>query len=121
MRGLPFTREQEVTGAVWRGGDQPPPSGKDDPAGERDHLCRLLGCLLSTETLSPELVKRLGELGISLAGLRRCLKEYCADPRPSEIERSGPNSERLGRLLAELSPQSLELLAELAQERNRGF
>lgn len=30
FRGRPFTREQLLTGAVWKGGDQPPPTSRGD-------------------------------------------------------------------------------------------
>lgn len=32
LRSRTFTREQVLTGAVWKGGDAPLPTGKDDPA-----------------------------------------------------------------------------------------
>ena len=47
LRGRVFTREHLLTGAVWRGGDAPPPTAHDDPQVTHDHWCRLLRCLLS--------------------------------------------------------------------------
>ena len=111
LRGLPFTREQEVTGAVWKGGDNPSPSGKDDPYDPKERLCQLLACLFSQKVISPELEKRLTELGLNLDGLRRCMKEFCADPLSKMLE------ERLPSLTATLSPEILELLAKIVKEQ----
>jgi murein tripeptide amidase MpaA len=110
LRGLPFTREQEVTGAVWKGGDNPPTSCQDDPCETKERLCRLLACLLSQKVISPELEKHLTELGLNLGGLRSCLKEFCADPLPKVVE------EKLSSLTAALSPGILELLEKLVKE-----
>lgn len=62
LRGRDFTREQLVTGAVWKGGDNPPPTGQDDPSGEKERLCRLLSCLLHGKVIQPEFERRLKEL-----------------------------------------------------------
>jgi hypothetical protein len=60
MRGRPFTREHLLTGAVWQGGDNPPPNSKDDPQPPKDELCDLLHCLLSDKVISPELSTSCG-------------------------------------------------------------
>ena len=80
LRARPFTREQTLTGAVWRGGDKEPPTSKDDPAGQGDRLCRLLACLLRNNGLI-ELLKRQG---VNVDELRRCIAEYCRKPSPTE-------------------------------------
>jgi len=80
LRGQPFTREQIVTGAVWKGGDQPLPTTTNDPHERDQRLCRLLTCLLSQGNISPELESRLRQLGINLEGVRKCLKAYCVNP-----------------------------------------
>ncbi len=54
MRGRKFTREQLLTGAVWKGGDNPPPTTMDDPQHGKDELCKLLSCLLGEKVLQPE-------------------------------------------------------------------
>ncbi|MFQ5981421.1 MAG: VWA domain-containing protein [Candidatus Heimdallarchaeota archaeon] len=41
LQGNPFTREQTLTGAVYRGGDISSPTSKDDPFELFKHLCRL--------------------------------------------------------------------------------
>jgi hypothetical protein len=77
LRGRDVTREHLLTGAVWQGGDNPPPSGKDEPDDEKERLCELLACLVNRNVIKPDLEKRLGELGLNLDGVRRCLKEWC--------------------------------------------
>ena len=69
MRRRPFTREQIVTGQVWRGGSQPPPRGDQEPGGMGDQLCRLLRCMVK---VSPGPWKRLAAWGIDLDALERC-------------------------------------------------
>ncbi len=116
LRGLPFTREQELTGAVWKGGDNPPPSGKDDSNEQRERLCRLLVCLFGKKNFSPELMKRLTELGINLADFRQCLEKFCAGPRPAAMEEIRKASEMFRRFVTELRPEDLEILQKIAQE-----
>ena len=86
LRGLPFTREQLLTGAILHRGDQPPRTS--DPAGHGD-LCELIGCLLEHGTLDAF----LDEHKIDRDELRRCLKHVCGDsrePTPAQIaEREG--------------------------------
>ena len=69
MRRQPFTREQIVTGQVWRGGNQPPPR-TDGNSG--DSFCRWVKCLLNSGLDTPELVKRLQASGIDLEAVARC-------------------------------------------------
>jgi len=89
LRGRAFTREHVLTGAVWKGGDNPPPTSKDDPQDDKDRLCRLLSCLLSETVLGPEFERRLKELGINLDALRHCLRLWCQSPQPLSIGRPG--------------------------------
>ena len=69
MRRQPFTREQIVTGHVWRGGNEPPPRG-DAESG--DSVCQWVGCLLKSGLVTPEQVKRLRASGIDLEAVERC-------------------------------------------------
>jgi hypothetical protein len=80
FRGRPFTREQTLTAAVWKGGDVPPPNGKDDPNAGHDRFCRFIDCLLQQKGIGEVLRKA----GIDLNGLRRCLEEYCRKPSPGQ-------------------------------------
>lgn len=80
FRGLPFTREQTLTGAVWRGGDDTPPSVLDEPTRNDDRLCRLLACLLGNTGV----VEMLKRHGIDSDEIKRCLSAYCRKPGPRE-------------------------------------
>ena len=96
LRGRHFTREHLLSGAVWVGGDRPPPSGVG-PDADRERLCRLVHCLLDGGALSERLQKRLAELGVDLRALRRCLAVACR-PAVSEV------AETHGRLSDAPSP-----------------
>jgi hypothetical protein len=74
LRGMRFTREQLVTAAIWKGGDNPyqPPRGS-----EQDSLCNLIACLIGENVLSREFEERLRKEGIHLDHLRRCLGRAC--------------------------------------------
>lgn len=80
LRGRPFSREQTLTGAVWKGGDTPPPTLKDDPNARNDRICRLIDCLLHEQTIQVA----LGKAGTRVDELRRCLEEYCQKPSPGQ-------------------------------------
>ena len=80
FRGLPFTREQLLTGAVWRGGDDKPPTVKDDLNRHDDRLCRLISCLLGSKGV----IELLRRQGLDPEELRRCLSTYCRKPSPGE-------------------------------------
>jgi hypothetical protein len=54
LRNFPFTREAIRTAAVWHGGDSPPPTKHDDG------WCGVLRCLLESDAVDLELLKRLG-------------------------------------------------------------
>ncbi len=75
LRKRQFTREQLLTGAVWRGGDNPPPSSKDDPRERDEWLCQLLTCLLKREVLGGLLERH----HIDPEALAHCLKRFCDD------------------------------------------
>jgi hypothetical protein len=85
LRGRPFTREHLLSGAVWKGGDAPPPTSTDDPAGSKEEWCRLVSCLLGGAVVRPELVRRLRELGLDLEALRRCVSTWCKPSSPAPI------------------------------------
>lgn len=80
LRGRPFTREQTLTAAVWRGGDNPPPSLQDDPNARDERLCRLLLCLLRTKHMQ-EMLERAG---VNTGEVRRCIEGYCRKPAPGQ-------------------------------------
>ncbi len=68
MRGLPFTRERLLTGAVFLG-DPVPPVGDPGP----DEWCELLTCLLDKGAL--DVILKQHELDPEV--LRRCLAQVC--------------------------------------------
>ena len=77
-RGREFTRERLFTGAVWKGGDEPPPSTfDDDPGRDNKCLCALLRCLLSEKVLTRRFEKKLADEGIELDVARRCVEAWC--------------------------------------------
>ncbi len=57
LRARPFDREHLLTGAVWRGGDQPPPNSSTDPGADHEQLCRLLSCLFGERVITPAFEK----------------------------------------------------------------
>ena len=133
LRGRDFTREHVLTGAVWKGGDVPPPTSKDDPQEEKDRLCRLLSCLLDEKVLRPDLERRLKDLGLDLDALRHCLHIWCQRPQPPstvlpETPKPGIATGKLfpgatvggATVLAaprpRVTPKVLELICQLARE-----
>ena len=80
LRGRRFSREQTLTGAIWKGGDNPPPTSKDDPNARDDRFCRLINCLLRQKSIQEALRKA----EINVDELRRCLEEYCRKPSPGQ-------------------------------------
>lgn len=85
MRGLPFTREQLMTGAVFQGGDGPFPFGGGDPSGADERLCRLLHCLLGSDGVQ-RLLKQY-----RLDAAARCLERYCVR-EPVEVAMARPQA-----------------------------
>lgn len=81
IRDQRFTREQIVTGAVWRGGDTPGDPG-DGPGGSQNPWVDLLCCLLQGGALTPEALRRLEVLGIDVKRLLACVGEMCRQQRP---------------------------------------
>jgi Common central domain of tyrosinase/von Willebrand factor type A domain len=114
LRGQPFTREQGLTGAVWRGGDTPPPTGKDDPRGRDEAICHLLECLLGKDLLG----KLFAQYGINPDAVLRCIRAFCSE----RLGQSSPSAHSavgslaisdLGELLSQ--PGAVELMGRLAE------
>jgi hypothetical protein len=85
-RGLPFTREQEVTGAAFPGGNAPfPTSGPGDGAGA-EAWCQLAECLLDG-ALAPLLRRE----NVDPQALLKCVRGWC------EARTAGPTPEELAR------------------------
>jgi hypothetical protein len=74
FRGVPFTREEIATAAVWNGGNRP----TEPPAtGGSSTWCELLSCLIGKRVISQEFEERLRKEGLILEEIRRCLKAHC--------------------------------------------
>jgi Common central domain of tyrosinase/von Willebrand factor type A domain len=77
LRGHAFTREQRLTGAVWFGGNNVPPSTEHGPD---EGFCNLIYCLLKQKGIQ----EMLHKLGVNSDELRSCLDEYCRKPSPGQ-------------------------------------
>ena len=73
LRGVPFTREQLLSGAVVLGGDNPAPTSDPTAGTHNAQLCELLECLLRPEALG----RFLKEHQVDPQVLQRCIKEWC--------------------------------------------
>lgn len=85
MRGLPFTREQLLSGAVMPGGDNPFPTSGPSTRGQDEALCRLLQCLLRPEAFG----RLLTEHHIDPNSLQKCVESWC------ELRLAPPSEEEL--------------------------
>lgn len=74
MRGLPFTREQLLSGAVVPGGNNPFPTSGPSTRGQDEALCQLLQCLLRPEAFGRLLV----EHHVDPNSLQKCVESWCA-------------------------------------------
>lgn len=116
LRGLPFTREALLTGAVLHGGDQPPRTSDPKAGGE---LCELISCLLEHGSLDA----LLAEHKIDPDDLRRCLKRVChtaAGASADELaEREGTttNAAIASRAELDVSAAVLDRVTRLLAER----
>jgi hypothetical protein len=82
LRGLHFTREQDLTGSVVLGGDNPLVLSDPSTRGRDKQVCELLECLLRPEAFG----RFLAEHNINPDAVRECIEQWCK-------ERTGPPSE----------------------------
>ncbi len=68
--GTPFTREQNLTGAVFHGGDQPLPT---TPPRQHSPLC----CIIESLTEDESVRRYLGQHGIDPQGIRKAISRCC--------------------------------------------
>jgi hypothetical protein len=85
LRGMPFTREQTLTGAVFQGGDKPLPTSRDDPRTRDEQLCHLLECIIASDAFS----KFFSQNGVNVEALAKCIRQFCKErleqqERPAE-------------------------------------
>src|SRR5262249_4789287 len=73
LRGLPFTREQILSGAVVLGGDNPSPTS--GPPAHDKQLCDLLECLIRPEAFGRFLIERQ----VDINGIQRCIEQWCKE------------------------------------------
>jgi hypothetical protein len=85
MRGLPFTREQQLSGAVVLGGDNPPPTSGPSTHEKDEQLCQLLECLLGQTALG----RFLSEHNVDPNTVRACIERWCKQ------RLAGPSAEEL--------------------------
>jgi hypothetical protein len=83
FRSKPFTREQALTSATWKGGDKPPLTSSTDPRTRDEHLCHLLECLFGSHVLG----KWLAENRVNPKALEECLHQFCQDRTSRDLER----------------------------------
>lgn len=112
MRGQPFTREQTLTGAVWRNGNDPRPpagGGQDSSTGNPGRVfCHLLLCLLKDKGVL-ELLRRHG---IDPAHIARCIEQLC---RRRDLLQRDPVSALRGVIKDE---RALEIITNAMRELN---
>lgn len=86
LRGIPFTREQQLSGAVVLGGDNPPPRSGPSTREHDEQLCQLLECLLGPNALG----RFLSEHNIDPNAVRGCIERWCkqrlAGPSVEELQ-----------------------------------
>jgi hypothetical protein len=97
MRGLPFTREQQLTGATVLGGDNPPASSGGSTRGRDEELCRLLDCLLGPNAFG----RLLTEYKVDPRVVRECIDRWCKQ------RLAGPSAEELREREGTLSTPSV--------------
>jgi hypothetical protein len=88
LRGKPFTREQFLTGAVWKGGDNSTPPAGTDPRTRDEQFCRLVECLFGSSYVE----RVLSKLGADPKELEKCLRGFCRDRTSRPIEGPGAHA-----------------------------
>ena len=121
LKGATFTREQYLTGAVWKGGDSPLPSGKDD---FKSWICEFLACILREGNISKELEEKLLKLGFNLAAIRKCIEKHCS-MRSSEAQSQSLDDRKLAtsalysKIVLNLKPDEIALLDQVIAEATK--
>lgn len=103
-RGVAFTREQLLSGAVVVGGDNPPPRTGPPANGHDKQLCELLECLLKPEAFG----KVLAEHNVNPTAVRSCVDAWCkarlAPPSQEELREREGTSTATGQIPAAARP-----------------
>lgn len=115
MRGLPFTREQILTGSAVPGGDTPfpttPSSGRD---GARE-VCDLLECLLAPEALGGLLLEHHVEPKLVQACVERWCKERLSGPSDEELRAREGTSVATVRSIAGVATSTTDFIPLLGE------
>jgi hypothetical protein len=74
-RGAPFSREELLNGAIFRGTPETP--GQPIGGVSKDDLCHLLSCVVGQDCLTPRLEESLKKKGLDVGALRKCLELFC--------------------------------------------
>jgi hypothetical protein len=109
LKGTPFTREHYFTGTVWKGGDDPLPTSRDDL---KSWLCKVLLCILKEGAISKDLQERLLKLGIDLRRIRKCIEQNCGTLTVEKAE----TIDKYSQLLSTLQPSEVALLDQIIAE-----
>jgi hypothetical protein len=93
MRGLSFTREQQLSAGVVLGGDNPPLTSGPSTRKNDELLCQLLECLLGPNALG----RLLSEHNVDPNAVRACIERWCkqrlAGPTEQELrQREGTSA-----------------------------
>src|SRR5262249_54678745 len=113
LRGIPFTREQLLSGAVVPGGDNPFPTSGPSTHDRDKAICDLLQCLLRPEALG----RFLNEHKVDSNVVRGCIEQWCKArlAGPSEAELQAREGTSTASTIVPPSPGSLskEVIAAL--------
>src|SRR5262249_9192949 len=120
LRGLPFTREQDLTGAVVPGGDGSFPTSGPSTQGRDKQLCELLECLLGPDALG----RFLSEHKVKPDAIRACIEQWCkarlGPPSEEELrqrEGTDTSSTQGGKPTAiTISSEQIALLTEILRK-----
>ena len=81
LAGVPFTREQTLSAAVYLGATNPPQTG----GGAQSCACGILRCLLGRDVISRDLLERFREMGLNIDGLMKCIESGCESAAGTEV------------------------------------
>lgn len=103
-KGSRFIREKTLSAGAYYGNYDPvpqPSSGED--------FCRLVACLLSDKTFSPELVRRLAQSGVDLDHVRKCIREVCREQQPERPSGAPSRTRAQARKERAQTPKAIKL------------
>jgi hypothetical protein len=86
MRGVPFTREQQLSATAILGGDNPPPTSGPSTKGHDEDLCKLLECLLRPDSFGRFLEHHKVDPKAVLCCVETWCKARLAGPTKEELE-----------------------------------